>query len=72
MKVRDFIAKTAYNLNEVKDFIEGIGAFDSTQDAMSEAAGFTHAIIAICTDEDYTDQDLLDSNIIESPDVENY
>jgi hypothetical protein len=73
MKVKHFLSNNAnYDLEDIKDFLEGLGNYEDTRSAMCKAIGVELATIDICTDEDYTDIELLNAEIVENPDYVMY
>ena len=66
MTIKDFLnSNMSYTLDDIKDFMEDIGNFESVRDAMNKATGFEHSKIDLCSHEKYTNKQLLSAEIID-------
>lgn len=66
MKIRDFLnSNPSYTLDDIKDFMEDIGNYESIKNDMNKATGFERSHIDLCSSEKYTNKQLLDADIID-------
>ena len=70
MTVQEFLKNNrSYNIDDIKDFIEGLGNYEDTQRELNRATGFLKASLDLNTNEGYNNKTILSANIVEDPAV---
>ena len=65
MKASELVSNGTVTIEDLKDFIDGTGNWESTQSDLNNATGFDKTVLDLNTDEDFTDEDILNSKLID-------
>jgi len=66
MKVNDFLQKSEYTLEDIKDFCDGVGNFEQLRKEMNDITCFEHSSLNLNTLDEYSDEDLLNAEIFDA------